>query len=680
MKSHICWILGFLVATTSLAQTFSLEDILSAPYCTDLTTSDDGTQLAWVVNEAGIRKVFRAKAPKFKPIQHFATPFDDGQVISNLHFDHAGKHLFFVKGSAPNRAGQVANPASLVDYPKQLLYQIDLDADTVHTVGTYSNYLISLDDQYILSVKGSSLLKKEIGNDETSLITMRGGFSSLTFSPSGNMIAFVSNRADHSFIGTYAFGEQSIRWISPSVHQDMLPQWSPDGSALAFIRTPGNRKGALTDITGGNPFSIMRFNLATESLTTLWSSPSDDGGFAQYYPNSPLRWTKTDKILFYSEHEGYMKIYDLDPSNKTISSTLDGECEIEHSAVNMSGTLLVLCTNCGDIDRRNIYTYDLRSEEVKQISDGEDIETDPVFLDDGIAFRKGGYNYPTAIVVRSDKTDRIIYPTSLSNSFPKSGLIRPEQVVFSAPDGTEIHGQLFVNGKAGSKPGLLFMHGGPIRQMLLGWHYSGYYANAYAMNQYLANQGYVVMSVNYRAGIGYGKAFRRADKQGPRGASEYQDIKAAGEYLQRLAYVNANRIGLWGGSYGGLLTAQGLARDSDLFRAGVDFHGVHDWSWRATDFSDGGFWGIGEDLMTQAFESSPAAEVDTWQSPVLMIHGDDDRNVMFGQTVDLMARLKDRGVHTEVLVLPDEVHGFYRYDSWLRSYKATAEFFDRFLK
>ena len=86
------------------------------------------------------------------------------------------------------------------------------------------------------------------------------------------------------------------------------------------------------------------------------------------------------------------------------------------------------------------------------------------------------------------------------------------------------------------------MHGGPIRQMLLGYHYSEYYANAYVMNQYLASQGYVVMSVNYRAGTGYGKAFRRAPDQGPRGASEYQDIVAAAKYVQGLSYVDADKI------------------------------------------------------------------------------------------------------------------------------------------
>ena len=152
------------------------------------------------------------------------------------------------------------------------------------------------------------------------------------------------------------------------------------------------------------------------------------------------------------------------------------------------------------------------------------------------------------------------------------------------------------------------------------------------------------------------------------------------QYLQSLEAVDPEKIGLWGGSYGGLLTAQGLARNSDIFKAGVDFHGVHDWAWRATDFSPGGGWGLTKELLDQAYNASPVAEIDGWTSPVLFIHGDDDRNVMFDQTTDLVRRLRDKGVYNELLILPDEVHGFYRWQSWYDSYEATASFFNRFLK
>ena len=177
--------------------------------------------------------------------------------------------------------------------------------------------------------------------------------------------------------------------------------------------------------------------------------------------------------------------------------------------------------------------------------------------------------------------------TKTPKEFPADELVTPQQVIFKATDGVEVHGQLFVprDGKPTEKhPALVFMHGGSMRQMLLGWHYMYYYSNSYAMNQYLANHGYVVLSVNYRSGIGYGRAFREAPGRAGRGATEYRDVVAAGKFLQARPDVDASRVGLWGGSYGGFLTAMGLAHNSDIFAAGVDFHGVHDWP---TDNWDG---------------------------------------------------------------------------------------------
>lgn len=216
--------------------------------------------------------------------------------------------------------------------------------------------------------------------------------------------------------------------------------------------------------------------------------------------------------------------------------------------------------------------------------------------------------------------------------------------------------------------------------MLLGFHYMYYYHNAYAMNQYLASLGYVVLSVNYRLGIMYGRAFREPANAGWRGASEYKDILAAAKFLRTLPSVNAAKIGLWGGSYGGYLTALGLARNSDLFAAGSDMHGVHDWSEFLPRWENRPAAPDAAGAYKLAFESSPDASVSQWKSPVLLIHGDDDRNVPFSQTVDLVQRLRENHVHFEEIVFPDEIHDFLMWKSWIRAYSATADFFHRMLE
>jgi dipeptidyl aminopeptidase/acylaminoacyl peptidase len=246
----------------------------------------------------------------------------------------------------------------------------------------------------------------------------------------------------------------------------------------------------------------------------------------------------------------------------------------------------------------------------------------------------------------------------------------PENVTLTAEDGFEFHNQLFLppDLEPGERrPALIFIHGGSRRQMLLGYHYMHFYHWAYAINQYFANRGYVVLSVNYRSGIGYGKEFREAPGIGRRGNEEYRDVLAAGLYLQDREDVDPDRVGLWGLSYGGILTAQGLARNSDVFAAGVDIAGVH-------------FWGDELDPDATWYASSSVSEVDRWTSPVLLIHGDDDRNVSFSQTVGLVQALRANDVYHELIVFPDEVHDFLVFDRWITTWNATEDFLDRFVR
>jgi dipeptidyl aminopeptidase/acylaminoacyl peptidase len=265
--------------------------------------------------------------------------------------------------------------------------------------------------------------------------------------------------------------------------------------------------------------------------------------------------------------------------------------------------------------------------------------------------------------------EQIVNP-ALPSDFPLEAHVIPQSVILKAEDGLEFHNQLFIpkNIKPGERrPAILFSHGGPVRQMLLGYHYMFFYHMAYAVNQYFANKGYVVISVNFRSGIGYGRDFRMAPNRGAAGSSEYQDIVAAAKYLQSRPDVDPGRIGLWGLSYGGLITAMGLSRNSDIFKAGVDIAGVH-------------LWGNSLDMNSTAFKASSVATIDKWASPVLLIHGDDDRNVAFSQTTGLVQLLRARNVPHELIIFPDEVHDFLVHKKWLMVFNETEKFFDRYLR
>ena len=217
--------------------------------------------------------------------------------------------------------------------------------------------------------------------------------------------------------------------------------------------------------------------------------------------------------------------------------------------------------------------------------------------------------------------------------------------------------------------------------MMLGWHYMFYYHQAYGFNQYLAGKGYVVLSVNYRSGVGYGEQFREALNYGATGGSEYSDVIGAGLYMKNRADVDGSRIGLWGGSYGGYLTALGLARASDIFAVGVDLHGVHEWNLEINNSLAPAYKPEERvEVARIAHESSPMAYVNTWKSPVLLIHGDDDRNVPFSESVQLAEALRRQGVYFEQLIFPDEIHDFLLHKDWMAAYTAADEFLGRYLK
>src|SRR5262249_6770467 len=156
---------------------------------------------------------------------------------------------------------------------------------------------------------------------------------------------------------------------------------------------------------------------------------------------------------------------------------------------------------------------------------------------------------------------------------------------------------------------------------------------------WLASQGYIVMSVNYRSGIGYGKAFRNAPNVGANGNAEYKDVLAAGKYLQTRDDVGPKGGGILGLVYGGLVPPERPARNSDIFITGVDLAGVH-------------LEGTSIDTADVSYKSSAISEIKNWKSPVLLLQGDDDRNVAFSQMVGLIQLLRANKVYYELTVIP----------------------------
>jgi dipeptidyl aminopeptidase/acylaminoacyl peptidase len=711
-RTRILAALLLTVASTALAQStparrsqFTVEQVTSYAFPADLTASPAGDWIAWTSMQRGVRNIWIARGPDFTPRMLTDATTEDGQELTNLAFSSDGKYLVWTRGGDhgsnwPAEGNLMPNPTSSPVQPKLEIWAAPVEG-TPKLLAEGDMPAPSPRGDAVAFEKGHEIWSVPLDGSRPAsrLFFTRGENTSPTWSPDGKTLAFVSERDAHSFIGLYTSDAEPIRYIAPSTSQDSSPVWSPDGARLMFVRRPG-RGGATNPPLKPRPqpWAIWIADVKSGNARELWrSADTMRASYPRTQGGANLRWGAGDRVTFLSYQDGWPHLYSIAATGGEARLLTPGDFMVEFVTSTPDRKFLVYNANTGadadDIERRHLFRVPVDgAAPPAAITSGQGIEWSPVVSSGGtLAYLGSDARKPAMTFVKAftgSSAPRAVDADLLPPDFPAAELVVPHHVTFKAPDGTTVHGQLFRAGSGAVKqPAVVFVHGGPPRQMLVGWHYMFYYSNAYAVNQYLASRGFTVLSVNYRLGIGYGYEFHQPPDGGGRGASEYQDVLAGAKYLQGRADVDAARIGIWGGSYGGYLTALALGRNSDVFAAGVDIHGVHtrvtpprDDVQTAAALNDG----LTQDDLSRAlkvaWESSPDASVPTWKSPVLFIHGDDDRNVRVAETIELVQRLRDRGIKFEEMMIPDEIHDFLLYRSWLRVDSATADFFERTFK
>lgn len=672
MTRRSAWALALYsgLALTQPAVAAAVEDIarpLSLPVAGGLTGARDKPRFAWVENVAGVRNIWIAdKGSPARAITSFSE--DDGFELYDLAFTSDGSALAFVRGGDAEFPDMEdpPNPAALASWPKQQLFVSLLDGSAPRLIGEGHSPVFSPDGSSLAYTYRGSIVLWQRDGEARRIAKVAGEVGNLQWSPDGKSLLFTDNRGNHSFVGLYAIGVSEVRYLQPELGFSDEPIFSPDGKQIAFVVFVDPPAGAAAD--SGPYWSLRIADAATGVTRTLWSAPAGEGGRWAGTRGRNLFWAADDEIVFPWERTGFLHAYALPAKGGILRDLTPSALELDTLVLSPDRKRLIYAANRpGESDRHHVSEVALSGARIERpLSVGAGIESYPVFAADALA----------AI---ETQTDRPAYPVLLDHALTPlrppaiaQGFITPQPVTFRADDGVLVHAQLFRAAGPGPHPALVFVHGGPRRQMLLGFHPSGYYSNAYTLNQHFAAEGYDVLAVNYRSGTGYGRAFRDAPSIARDGAAEYRDILAAGHWLAAQADVDPKRIGIWGGSWGGYLTALALARNSDLFAAGVDFHGVHAMV-RPVDNN------LSPDAQAAAhqlqWQSSPMGSIDKWRSPVLLIHGDDDKNVDFGQSLLLARELAARHIPYSDLVFPNERHGFLLYADWLASYRAADRFF-----
>ncbi len=494
----------------------------------------------------------------------------------------------------------------------------------------------------------------------------------IDWSLDGKSFFYASNERDPSLFDIY---EMTL----DGYERTLL--YTNEGGYLPGGVSPDRRYVTLFKTQTSTDSDVYLHDRTTKKTTLL--TPDDPANTE--VSNNPADFSPDGKSLYYTTDKGsefsYLVRYDLASGQRT--EVLKTNWDVAGAGFSRDGKWFTIAIN--DDGRTDLRIF--RAEGMKPVElpalPGADV-TGVNFSSDGnlMAFYAEAAG-PRDLYVRDVKTGKVAQLTkALNPAIDAKDLVEPQVVRFKSYDGVEIPGILYKPHPASPSslvPGLVWVHGGPGGQSRVG--YNGFI-------QFLVNHGYAVYAINNRGSSGYGKTFFSMDDR-KHGDADLGDCVASKKMLTDTGWVDAKRIGIVGGSYGGYMVLAALAFRPQEFAVGVDLFGVSNWLRTLSSIPD--WWGptrdslykeLGDPKADEAYlrKISPLFHADKIERPLIVLQGENDPRVLKAESEEIVAAVRKKGVPVELMLFPNEGHGFARKETQEKAYQKTLEFLDKHLK
>jgi dipeptidyl aminopeptidase/acylaminoacyl peptidase len=685
------------------ASPLTIEQLVDIRHPSSPAWSPDGRLIVYASERAGIANLYVADASQGsrRDATSVATPltsFATAGAISGLPF-----------WSADSRTIYFAHAGDL--------WQVNADGTGLRaswqTPFQETNIVAAVDRARVAFVRAaderSQIVTRDLGNGRETVVTTTDlpGIGGLTWSPDGEQLAFSagSKTIRHEQTPEYS-GAKIIYTITERTPGQTFvvasaggsptaagapgggaPRWL-DGFRLLVDRQGTDYKTRTISVapTGGGPTRT----LAEEHDAKFWSIPGQAEPGARPSPDG--KW-----IAFVSDRDGWDHVYVMPAGGGAPIQVTKGKFEAWRPSWSPDSTRIVFDANePGRPGTRHLRVATVGTDPtratVKTITSGSGTNTWPVWSPDGTRIvyqHTDAQNSADLFVIDATGSSE---PLRISQSMPgamdRSAFVAPELVHYPGPDGQMVPGYLFVPkglDRGRKHPAIVWIHGDGINQNYDGWHVQRNYAVYYSFHQYLLQKGYVVFAPDYRGSIGYGRAWRQGVYMDV-GGNDAKDAWMAAHYLKTLGFVDMDRVGVWGLSYGGFFTLIAMVDQPRLYRAGINVAGVVDYEMYYNDPYRGAWTtmriGRPQENPKVYAQASPVSRIDRLERPLLTLHGTADVNVPYLHAVKLMdeALKHGKGHLIDFMVYPGEFHYFTREHVLVDAWHRAERFFDAHLR